>query len=401
MVTQTTQSSKEQYSKPTHLFTQFTKRDMILYALGIGCCSQASSSSSSNNSENDDPFKDRELRYVYENHPEFEPFPTFLLSLTFQSELIHEENGSTSRLGAGIRPFPPESLGDGSGSGIIPQIFFKDANRIADVQSLPALHMRQKFTIHKQLLVNMNSMTSYDAPVNMWLESRVLSVDPRGIGTFITTETKFYQTYNDVKECIATAEMTALVLGVDPNSIRRFGPRAKKCGVDNAITANAMSKAYVFRLPQNAALIYRLSGDYNPIHVVGGSGLLNNRMGASTFRKAPVLHGLCSLGYAIRALLKYAEEAKCTPLMKASLVSVECEFVKPVFVGDTLIITISDEPDESIKATELFGLYFKVYRSLGDPIRKTDCVDFDVTKELVVDNGVAMMDISPIVISRL
>lgn len=70
----------------TRLVAQFTKRDIIIYALGIGCCNNALVAQ--NNLNDGLTSKNRELRYVYENNLDFEPFPTFLLSLTFQSELI-------------------------------------------------------------------------------------------------------------------------------------------------------------------------------------------------------------------------------------------------------------------------------------------------------------------------
>jgi acyl dehydratase len=76
-------------------------------------------------------------------------------------------------------------------------------------------------------------------------------------------------------------------------------------------------------LPQSA-LIYRLSGDYNPIHA-----------DPEAARKAgferPILHGLCTLGVATRAIL--STFASRTP---ERLKSLSVRFSRPVFPGETI-----------------------------------------------------------------
>ncbi|KDD49806.1 MaoC-like protein [Bordetella bronchiseptica OSU553] len=76
-------------------------------------------------------------------------------------------------------------------------------------------------------------------------------------------------------------------------------------------------------LPQ-AALIYRLSGDYNPLHV-------DPDLAAQAGFERPILHGLCTFGLAGRALL----QAACGHDPRR-LTGMNARFSAPVFPGETL-----------------------------------------------------------------
>ena len=384
----------QQRPKPTRLFAQFTKRDVILYALGIGCCSEAPDASVSVEESRGDTAENSELKYVYENHPEFQPFPTFLLSMPFRSELLSNEDlhaaAPKSRLGFGIRPFPPESFGQ---SGIIPRSFFKEQKYIDEARNLPVLHMHQKFSMHKPL--RMNQTQCYDSPVNIWLESKVMTVDPRNVGTFVTTETKYYSKENRRSVCLATSEMTALVLGLDSDFVHGFGRTKKRVdnkGIDHVTPSNKTTKIYTYQIPRNAALIYRLSGDYNPIHIEAKDSDLFGAKIAGCNR--PVLHGLCTLGYAVRALLSSVERLRS---INPSVLSVECNFIKPVFVGDSISVAVFGEiinNNKPLQSMKLLQLGFKVYRVTKQrnqsEMRQSE---LDGDNELVVDQGSAIISL--------
>ena len=83
-------------------------------------------------------------------------------------------------------------------------------------------------------------------------------------------------------------------------------------------------------LPQ-AALLYRLSGDYNPIHA---SPEIARKAG---FDK-PILHGLCTLGVATRALLQGVCNDEPERLRSVSL-----RFTSPVYPGETLLTELWNE----------------------------------------------------------
>ncbi|WP_051516608.1 MaoC/PaaZ C-terminal domain-containing protein [Herbaspirillum sp. RV1423] len=80
-------------------------------------------------------------------------------------------------------------------------------------------------------------------------------------------------------------------------------------------------------LPQ-AALIYRLSGDSNPLHA---DPEVARRAGFSR----PILHGLCTFGMAAHAILR----ALCwppDPVVRLDIKSIGARFSAPVFPGETL-----------------------------------------------------------------
>lgn len=76
-------------------------------------------------------------------------------------------------------------------------------------------------------------------------------------------------------------------------------------------------------LPQ-AALIYRLSGDYNPLHA-------DPKVAAAAGFPRPILHGLCTYAVACRAVLRLAC-GNVAGRMKA----MDVRFSAPVFPGETI-----------------------------------------------------------------
>jgi len=76
-------------------------------------------------------------------------------------------------------------------------------------------------------------------------------------------------------------------------------------------------------LPQ-AALIYRLSGDLNPLHA-------SPEIARAANFKAPILHGLCTLGVAGHAILKTVCNYDVTRFR-----SMDLRFSAPVYPGETI-----------------------------------------------------------------
>lgn len=84
---------------------------------------------------------------------------------------------------------------------------------------------------------------------------------------------------------------------------------------------------------RDQALVYRLSGDRNPLHSDPA------RAARAGFER-PILHGLCSLGFACRALVDTV--AGGDPQVVAAL---GARFSSPVYPGETLRTEIYRDPD--------------------------------------------------------
>jgi acyl dehydratase len=86
-------------------------------------------------------------------------------------------------------------------------------------------------------------------------------------------------------------------------------------------------------LPQQA-LIYRLSGDFNPLHA-------SPAVARNADFKMPILHGLCTLGIATHALVK-----TCCNYNSAKFKRMRLRFSAPVYPGETIRTEIWKSGDE-------------------------------------------------------
>ena len=89
-------------------------------------------------------------------------------------------------------------------------------------------------------------------------------------------------------------------------------------------------KTVGYQTSRDQALIYRLSGDYNPLHS-------DPSFAARAGLDRPILHGLCTFGFAARAVLDVAG-------IGAVLTSMSARFAGPVWPGDSLKVDLY-QPD--------------------------------------------------------
>lgn len=89
-------------------------------------------------------------------------------------------------------------------------------------------------------------------------------------------------------------------------------------------------------IAENQALIYRLSGDMNSLHIDLDVAAAGN------FRR-PILHGLCTYGFAARALIRtYCDNDS------DRFKSIRARFSSPVYPGETLVTEMWQETDRRI-----------------------------------------------------
>jgi acyl dehydratase len=105
------------------------------------------------------------------------------------------------------------------------------------------------------------------------------------------------------------------------------GPRPPKSPVPK-IPGDA-SPAFQFeeQISPEQALLYRLSGDFNPLHADPAFAKLVG------FEQGPILHGLASLGFCVRALVQSALGGNA-----ARLSAFHAQFRKPIWPGEALRI---------------------------------------------------------------
>lgn len=85
-------------------------------------------------------------------------------------------------------------------------------------------------------------------------------------------------------------------------------------------------------ISRRAALIYRLSGDDNPLHV-------DPAFADDAGFPAPILHGLCTYGHVARAILRNC----CKPNLHLTMM--DCRFTGVVYPGDTLSVDLWQDAD--------------------------------------------------------
>jgi len=240
----------------------FNKRDLILYALGIGC---------------DD------LNFVYENSPNFAAFPTYPIVLGFKGTETD------------VLSFPSPPMMKTMNIPPLPGFkFILDGERFLEV--INPLPLSGEFTY----------------------SSKLVGIHKRGPGALVVTEA----TISDANKTYVRIISGAMCVGA-----KNFSPESIGENYSENITIPSRdpdASVEITTLP-NQAHIYRLSGDYNPLHIDPQTAKLNGF-------KEPILHGLCSLGIATRAIIKTYCGGD-----PAGFKSIKVRFAKPVIPGETLV----------------------------------------------------------------
>lgn len=163
---------------------------------------------------------------------------------------------------------------------------------------------------------------------NITCYPKISQVYDKGSGMLVITDT---MCHDESGEEISFSQSSMFIRGIGGYGGERGPSSDINVAPDRAPDAVQSEKT----LPQQA-LIYRLSGDINPLHA-------DPAMAAMGGFDKPILHGLCSFGFAGRAALKHF--CNNDP---AQFKSIKVRFSKHVFPGETLVTEMWKVSDTKI-----------------------------------------------------
>ena len=169
------------------------------------------------------------------------------------------------------------------------------------------VHGAQSITLHKSL-----------SPQGVLYSKAVIDrVFDKGKGSLIILKT---YTEDQEKQLVSETSWSIFCRGQGGFG----GQRGKKTVLPETKGSAIIDKEIA--IPPHQALLYRLNGDRNPLHV-------DPQMAKTVGFKGPILHGLCTYGYAIRVIV----EELCEP---SALLSFAARFSREVYPGDTVNVQI-------------------------------------------------------------
>jgi len=254
--------------------SSYDEGDLALYALGVGAAT--------------DPNDGQGLRLVYEGHGGgMKALPTFAVIPGTNAVLGFAKEGITA---------PGLNYG---------------LDRV--------LHGEQYIELARPLPLKA-TLTTKGTVTDIW---------DKGKGALVVTA---FDSYDEDGDLLIKNEMTAFIRGAGGWG----GERGPSSDI-NVPPAREPDVVVEDAIPDNQALLYRLSGDWNPLHVDPG-------MAKAFGFERPILHGLCTFGYAGRRVLeRFAPEGN-PDFFK----SIKVRFADNVYPGDTLITEMWKESDQRV-----------------------------------------------------
>jgi len=179
------------------------------------------------------------------------------------------------------------------------------------------LHGEQFLTLHRPL------PATGVVDVESWTQA--LYDRGREKGAVLVQATRLREA--DGGAAIATARATLLLRG--DGGFDSAAPAAPAAPArPHAMPTRAPDMAVALATRADQAMLYRLSGDLNPLHIDPDAAR------AAGFAR-PILHGLCTYGFAGRAAVKALCEGD-----PGRLRQLDARFTSPVYPGETLITEI-------------------------------------------------------------
>ena len=257
----------ETFDKPIKV--SYNRRDLILYAIGIGS---------------------KDLRYTYEDYEDdFQAFPTYPIVLSFKGtdqDVVSFPSPAMIEAGS----FPPLP---GTKVGLDGERYIEKVEAIDPDGS------------------------------ELLLKSRVIGIHKRGSGALVEQESLLTDTSGRVKYKMVSGSFLVGAKGFKDSGTSM----SRKVPVPNRSPDKVVDEP---TLP-NQTHLYRLSGDYNALHIDKSFAKM------SGFGK-PILHGLCTMGFSARAVLNAYGEGN-----GENFKALKVRFASPVLPGQTLRVNMWKE----------------------------------------------------------
>ena len=181
---------------------------------------------------------------------------------------------------------------------------------LGDFDPAALVHAEQAFTLHRPLPTAGTSRSV----------SRVAGIYDKGSAALVVTESTAVDA--PTGEPLVTTRGSIFIRGEGGFGGGR-GP-----GQDWEMPSGAPDEQVTYQTRPDQALLYRLTGDRNPLHS-------DPKFAARGGFARPILHGMCTYGYTGRALLHAVCDSE-----PARFGSMEGRFTRPVIPGDELTISI-------------------------------------------------------------
>lgn len=167
------------------------------------------------------------------------------------------------------------------------------------------------------------------APGRVTVQSQVVGVYDKGSGALVVTEIEG-RSPADPDRLVFRTRSSAFVRGAGGWG----GPRGVTSRPERP--ARRPDAVVRYRTGDDQALLYRLSGDHNPLHC-------DPEFARRAGFPRPILHGLCTFGFAGRALLSSWCDSE-----PARLAAMGARFTKPVFPGTELAVSVWADDDDAV-----------------------------------------------------
>lgn len=210
-----------------------------------------------------------------------------------------------------VLPTQAVVLGVGGGSAF---------SNLGDFNPAMLVHGEQRIELHQEIPVEGTVST----------EGEITAIWDKGKGAVVevTSVSTLTKGTGDVGKPVFTTMMAAFIRGEGG-----WGGERGPSGPRNPAPERAPDHTVTYTTRPEQALIYRLSGDRNPLHADPEFAKLGG------FDR-PILHGLCTYGFTGRALLHTVCESD-----PGRFKAMEGRFSSPVFPGEALTINVWNTGD--------------------------------------------------------